>query len=187
MIATPIIATPTIATPPIETPIVAAQTIAEPEVAPLASPVSRASEELPEAAAPISAVETTDALNVSAATTQPTEATHHTPSAAPNSSGKVRAPGAVRATPVATPPPPQAPAQPAEKKRAPAPSAPSRPVVPMTAAPNSSIQLDPELAAEMEAALPYESTLITRNPLLNAQPVADEDATNPGARRPPRK
>ena len=88
--------------------------------------------------------------------------------------GKVRARGAIRATPVPTPAP--------EKKKAPA------------AAPNrSSIELDPELAAEVAAAMPYESTLITRNPLLDKDaapqrttaPRDDED-TNPGARRPRR-
>jgi hypothetical protein len=40
------------------------------------------------------------------------------------------------------------------------------------------VQLDPELAAEVERAMPTESTLITRNPLLDAP---GED-THPGKR-----
>jgi len=46
--------------------------------------------------------------------------------------------------------------------------------------PDSSIELDPELQAEVEARLPTESTLITRNPLERR----DED-TQPGTRRRP--
>src|SRR5262249_10287002 len=42
----------------------------------------------------------------------------------------------------------------------------------------SSIELDPELQAEVEARLPHESTLITRNPL-------DDEDTQPGTRRRP--
>ena len=44
----------------------------------------------------------------------------------------------------------------------------------------SSVELDPELQAEVEARLPHESTLITRNPL----EARDED-TEPGTRRRP--
>lgn len=87
------------------------------------------------------------------------------------SASKVRAPGAVRSTPL--PPAPPAPKTP--------------PPAPRVLADEPSIQLDPELAAEVEAALPYESTLITRNPLLEQQRAADEDATNPGVRNPTRR
>ncbi len=178
MVGVPIIATPTIATPILAPPAVAAAAVARHE-SPAASPAAEPSAPVA-ARAPGEAIAEAPAF---ATSDEQTDSTNRAPSSAPSSTGKVRAPGAVRATPVATPPPPL----PAEKKRAPAPSAASRPPAPMTAAPNSSIQLDPELAAEMEASLPYESTLITRNPLLKAQPAVDEDATNPGARRPPRK
>ncbi len=56
------------------------------------------------------------------------------------------------------------------------------------AEPEASIELHPELAAEVERAMPTESTLITRNPLLDrpapARPL-DED-THPGRRAPKR-
>jgi pilus assembly protein CpaF len=45
----------------------------------------------------------------------------------------------------------------------------------------SSIELEPDLQAEVERRLPNESTLITRNPLHDARPL-DED-TQPGTRR----
>jgi hypothetical protein len=45
----------------------------------------------------------------------------------------------------------------------------------------SSIELSPELQAEVERRLPSESTLITRNPLHEPRP-RDED-THPGTRR----
>jgi pilus assembly protein CpaF len=53
--------------------------------------------------------------------------------------------------------------------------------------PEASVQLDPEMAAEVERSLPTESTLITRNPLLDrpASRPADED-THPGRRAPKR-
>ena len=49
------------------------------------------------------------------------------------------------------------------------------------------MQLDPEMAAEVERAMPTESTLITRNPLLDrtATRPADEE-THPGRRAPKR-
>ena len=113
------------------------------------------------------------------------------------------APGAVRAT---SPggrsglPPPRLRRHPPRKhhrrrqKRSPAPSlAPSVTPDPARASSGpsvSTIQLDPELAAEVAAAMPYESTLITRNPLLDKTPPPvkqDDDATNPGARRPTRR
>jgi hypothetical protein len=46
---------------------------------------------------------------------------------------------------------------------------------------DSSIELSPELQAEVERRLPSESTLITRNPLHEPRP-RDED-THPGTRR----
>ena len=47
-----------------------------------------------------------------------------------------------------------------------------------------SIQLDPEMQAEVERRLPNESTLITRNPLHEGPPLRkDDDDTQPGARR----
>ena len=112
---------------------------------------------------------------------------------APASAGKARAPGAVRSTTVPTPAPPTAAP---EKKKVP-PSHPSTSLLAVQqpsaiiAAPRpSSIEIEPELAAEIAASMPYESTLITRNPLLDRDPpaqkrvagLADED-TNPGARR----
>ena len=47
-----------------------------------------------------------------------------------------------------------------------------------------SIQLDPGMAAEVALRLPYESTLITRNPLLDSR--SDEE-TRPAGRNPPRR
>ncbi len=115
-----------------------------------------------------------------------------------SSPGKARAPGAVRVTTVPAPAATPAPVAPApvptpvpERKRSPAPSlAPSVTPSPQRTPAPSTIELHPELAAEVAAALPYESTLITRNPLLDREappPRLDEDATNPGARRPPRR
>ena len=63
----------------------------------------------------------------------------------------------------------------------PRPSAPSlRKVVAVPPLREPTIQLDPELQAEVEARLPNESTLITRNPL--ERRPEDED-TEPGKRR----
>ncbi len=73
------------------------------------------------------------------------------------------APALAARAPVATPRPPLA--------RKPAP----------VAGAESSIELDPDLQAEVERRLPNESTLITRNPLHDARPL-DED-TQPGTRR----
>jgi pilus assembly protein CpaF len=70
--------------------------------------------------------------------------------------------------------PPQKPAAPPRKTAEP--RAPVTPPPPRT--PESSIELDPELQAEVEQRLPTESTLITRNPLQRV----DED-TQPGTRR----
>ncbi len=114
---------------------------------------------------------------------------------APFSPAKVRAPGAVRTTTLPGPPPrrPPSPPQAPQAPQAPQQSAPPSPA-PVRPAPQSSgasIELDPELQAEVEAALPYESTLITRNPLLEQRPAApaqarDEESTNPGSRHPRR-
>ena len=55
------------------------------------------------------------------------------------------------------------------------------------AAHEPSIQLEAGLAAELERRLPTESTLITRNPLLESQrrrAPTDDDDTNPGTRAP---
>ena len=109
---------------------------------------------------------------------------------APFNPAKVRAPGAVRTTTLPGPPPRRPPSPP----QAPQQSAPPSPAPPVRPAPQSSgasIELDPELQAEVEAALPYESTLITRNPLLQQRPAApaqarDEESTNPGSRHPRR-
>ena len=101
---------------------------------------------------------------------------------APLAPGKVRAPGAVRATTLPGPPPSRRPSS----NPPPAPATPA----PAPASGESSVQLDPGLQAEVEAALPYESTLITRNPLLEQRPGArsfDDEATNPGARHPGRR
>ena len=48
--------------------------------------------------------------------------------------------------------------------------------------PTSSVELDPELQAEVDARMPNESTLITRNPLLDERRDPSED-TQPGIRR----
>jgi pilus assembly protein CpaF len=102
---------------------------------------------------------------------------------------KVRAPGAVRTTTLPGPPP----RRPASVPQQAAPATPAPPVRPAPQSSGSSIELDPELQAEVEAALPYESTLITRNPLLEQRPSApaqprdrDEESTNPGSRHPRR-
>jgi pilus assembly protein CpaF len=68
--------------------------------------------------------------------------------------------------------------KPGPKRVATPPPAPGNPSAPAVA--KSSIELDPELQAEVEARLPHESTLITRNPL----EAGDED-TQPGTRRRP--
>jgi pilus assembly protein CpaF len=94
----------------------------------------------------------------------------------PAEPGKVRAPGAVRTTTLSGPRKPAGAA---------APATPPPPVKKEPSSGGSSIELDPDLEAEVEAALPYESTLITRNPLLEQRPSAREDeTTNPGARHP---
>src|SRR4051812_39010869 len=74
-------------------------------------------------------------------------------------------------------------AKPAPRKPNPAPPPPAAPSKKTEAprTPDSSIELDPELQAEVEARLPTESTLITRNPLSEPR---DED-TQPGTRRRP--
>jgi pilus assembly protein CpaF len=115
---------------------------------------------------------------------------------APASAGKPRAPGAVRSTTVPTPAPPTSgpekkkvpPSHPAAAALSPLPA--QQPGAIIAAPRPSSIEIEPELAAEIAASMPYESTLITRNPLLDRDPpaqkrvagLADED-TNPGARR----
>jgi hypothetical protein len=92
------------------------------------------------------------------------------PELTPPGGRRPHAPGAVRSTTLAQAPAPRRPTS-----NPPAPAEPS-------------IQLDPQLQAEVEAALPYESTLITRNPLLEQQrPRGDEDDTSPGARYPGRR
>jgi pilus assembly protein CpaF len=65
--------------------------------------------------------------------------------------------------------------------KTPPPPAPLRKVEAGSAEPEPSIQLDPEMQKEVEARLPTESTLITRNPLGSGSRV-DED-TQPGTRR----
>jgi pilus assembly protein CpaF len=106
---------------------------------------------------------------------------------------KVRAPGAVRTTTLPGPPPRRPTSTPhAPQQAAPPPVVtPAPPPRPAPQSSGSSIELDPELQAEVEASLPYESTLITRNPLLEQRPSApardrDEESTNPGARHPRR-
>jgi len=49
------------------------------------------------------------------------------------------------------------------------------------AEPEPSIKLDPELQKELDARLPTESTLITRNPLGAGR--RDDEDTQPGTRR----
>ena len=126
---------------------------------------------------------------------------------APNGFGDVDAsffePGAAEITdpdamppaPVAEPPKPDTEVEQQPLAVAPraAPLPPTRPVAPKApplplrrieeapAEPEPSIQLDPELQREVEARLPTESTLITRNPL-GAGRIEDED-TQPGTRR----
>ena len=75
--------------------------------------------------------------------------------------------------PVAPPRPPVA--KPARK-----PEAPRTPAPPVPRTADTSIELDPELQREVEARLPTESTLITRNPLERR-----DDDTQPGTRRRP--
>jgi len=72
--------------------------------------------------------------------------------------------------------PPPAPATSAAKKVTPPPPLKK----PEPRAPEASVELEPELKAEVEKRLPTESTLITRNPLERRR--EDED-TQPGARR----
>jgi pilus assembly protein CpaF len=110
---------------------------------------------------------------------------------AAQASSKVRAPGAVRSTTLPGPPPRRPPSVPpaAQQGSEPPPQAPLPQVRPEPVSSGSSIELDPELQAEVEAALPYESTLITRNPLLEQRPSSpgrdrrDDESTNPGIRR----
>jgi pilus assembly protein CpaF len=72
---------------------------------------------------------------------------------------------------------PTSPAPPAPARK----STPPPPVrKPEPRAPEASVQLDPELQAELEARLPTESTLITRNPLEGRR---DDEDTQPGTRR----
>ncbi|MBS2024417.1 MAG: CpaF family protein [Deltaproteobacteria bacterium] len=136
----------------------------------------------PAAAAPAPIVPPTVPSLPAVQTPKPPAARPASAAAAPAASSGVRAPGAVRRTaitpaaqktPVPTPVP--------ERAEAKAPERPAPKKQPVDDGP--SIQLDPELAAEVEAALPYESTLITRNPLLDTR-THDDDATNPGARNP---
>ena len=77
--------------------------------------------------------------------------------------------------PVALRPPPP----PVAKKSAPPPAV-ATPPPPKAPAPQRSIELDPDLQAEVERRLPNESTLITRNPLQRR----DDEDTQPGRRRP---
>ena len=58
---------------------------------------------------------------------------------------------------------------------------PPLPRKPLPTGPESTIELEPDLQAEVERRLPNESTLITRNPLHDERPL-DED-TQPGTRR----
>lgn len=70
------------------------------------------------------------------------------------------------------------PLPPTETPRAPPPARKSTPAPPVRM-PEASIELDPELQAEVDARLPTESTLITRNPLERR----DDEDTQPGTRR----
>jgi len=72
--------------------------------------------------------------------------------------------------------------KPVARKSAPAPAPQKQPTPPppVPTVAKTSIELDPELQAEVEARLPTESTLITRNPLERR-----EDDTEPGTRRRP--
>ena len=81
----------------------------------------------------------------------------------------------------AKPKPAAAPAKPAPPRKPATPPPPVRKSTPEPAAASSSIELDPDLQAEVEARLPTESTLITRNPLVDRT----DDDTQPGTRRRP--
>ena len=76
-------------------------------------------------------------------------------------------------------PPAATPPAPAARKTPPPAAAAAAAAAPKKAGAEKSIELDPDLEAEVEARLPHESTLITRNPLRRKE---DED-TQPGRRR----
>jgi hypothetical protein len=119
---------------------------------------------------------------------EPVPRPSHPSAAAPPAAARPRA-GAVRSTPHGPPkrPPSSPPGAPhGESQKAAAAAGPQ--------AAEASIQLDPGMAAEVEAALPFESTLITRNPMLKPKPKAapadpekDDETTNPGVRNPLRR
>jgi pilus assembly protein CpaF len=69
----------------------------------------------------------------------------------------------------------------AAKPKPVAPPPPLRKIEATPAEPEATIQLDPELQREVEARLPTESTLITRNPLGAGR--RDDEDTQPGTRR----
>ncbi|MGZ6142721.1 MAG: CpaF family protein, partial [Myxococcales bacterium] len=92
-------------------------------------------------------------------------------------------PAAAEPPAVSPTPPPARPAAarpvPPRKQPTPPPPVAARKASEPPPAPSASIELDPDLQAEVEARLPTESTLITRNPL---ERRADDD-TQPGTRR----
>ena len=151
------------------------------------APTGLGSLEAPAAEAAGSAVETT-------ANDAPPEDTP--PARKPVSVARAAAPGpaaplkASPPRPLRSPDPRPAPARPAPTE-AEAPEERQQAVPMKRAAPTApdaaSVQLDPEMAAEVERALPHESTLITRNPLLDRAPPRplDED-THPRAKAPKR-